>query len=66
MPKTRRSWVGRVSKNVAVVAEGKCWWSWKVEERSYDEGELVLTVSPKCPLTPCYSREVHQHLAERR
>lgn len=51
---------------MAVVAEGKCWWFWKVEERSYDEGELVLTVSPKCPLTPCYSREVHQHLAERR
>lgn len=31
---------------MAVVAEGKCWWSWKVEERSYDDGELVLTVSP--------------------
>lgn len=41
-----RPWVGGLRENLAVVAKGEAWWSWKVEERSYDDGGLVLTVFP--------------------
>lgn len=55
-----------VHENLAAVAAGKGWWSWRVGERSYDNGGLVLTVYPQCPPTPCHSREIHWHLAGRR